>query len=245
MKKLEKRVQLLTYYAMFSSFGILAFIFSSFTEKEKKVNLDELTVKRINIIENDGTIRMVLANKEKQHSGRMDNKDWENRERHSGMIFFNDEGDECGGLIYGVKESKGKINSGMSLTMDKYKDDQVVQILNNESYHNEKETRSERGIIIKSYPENSHIIKRNEALSVAEKIEDPNTRKNEIRKIMKEMGPKQRLFLGQTAGNSSALILADKEGTPKIMLFVDDQGTPQFQVMDEKGNFNDLILTKN
>ena len=37
------------------------------------------------------------------------------------MIFFNDEGDECGGLIYGVSEAGETKNSGMSLSFDQYK----------------------------------------------------------------------------------------------------------------------------
>ena len=50
--------------------------------------MDELTVKRINIIEDDGTIRMVLSNKARQHSGQMDGEDMEFRDRHAGNDFL-------------------------------------------------------------------------------------------------------------------------------------------------------------
>ena len=66
---------------------------------------------------------MVLSNENRQHSGRMNGKDWEKRERPAGIIFFNNEGDECGGLVYQVKEKNGKKISGMSFTMDQYKDE--------------------------------------------------------------------------------------------------------------------------
>jgi hypothetical protein len=69
-------------------------------------SFDEINVKRINIIENDGTIRMVLSNKERQHPGRIDGKDIDEREREAGLLFFNDEGDECGGCVILPKTQK-------------------------------------------------------------------------------------------------------------------------------------------
>lgn len=65
-----------------------------------KTSAAELTVQRLNIVEADGTLRMVISNKEKQHPGAIDGKDLPKRERDAGMVFFNDKGDECGGLMY-------------------------------------------------------------------------------------------------------------------------------------------------
>ncbi len=133
-KKLERKINFLTAYALLSALIISFFAFSSFSEKDKNEKLDELTVKKITIIGEDNLPRMVLSNETRQHPGRMNGKEWEKRERPSGIIFFNNEGDECGGLVFQTKEKNGKIMSGMSFTMDNYKDDQVLQILNDEYY---------------------------------------------------------------------------------------------------------------
>ncbi len=48
--------------------GVLTFVFavtvlSGFAARSKKANFDEITVRRINIVEPDGTLRMILSNK--------------------------------------------------------------------------------------------------------------------------------------------------------------------------------------
>lgn len=87
--------------------------------------------------------RIVLSNETRQHSGRLNGKESEKRERPSEVIFFNNQGDECGGLIHQVKIKDGKIISGISFTMDNYNDNQVVQILNNEYYIKDKPSSKE------------------------------------------------------------------------------------------------------
>jgi hypothetical protein len=230
----EKKINLLTGYAIISSLVFGTLILSSFGDKEKKEVFDEITVKRINVVDEKGEIRMVLSNKERQHSGRMNGKDWSKRERMSGMLFFNDEGDECGGLIYSGKTTEGKTNSGMSITMDQYHEDQVIQILNAEYYENGK-SNIERGISINDFPVGSNIDERNLKLKELEKIENADERKQKIRAFMKQSSSKKRLFIGRTRGNSSGLFLADTNGQPRMMIYVDDKGNPKIETFNEKG----------
>lgn len=228
-------------------FGIVAILFTtlnSFRLERKIENFDEINVKRINIIEKDGTIRMVISNKELQHSGRMNGKDWEKRERQAGMIFFNDNGDECGGLIYeNKKRADGSIKNGMSITMDQYRDDQVIQILNNESIKGDK-ISSERGFSVNSFNGMEGIDARNKAYADAEKIADEKLRKEKLREISKNMGSNKLLFLGKTTGNSQGLFIADQTGQPKLMVYVDEKGQPKIQTFNEKGEVKDFLVTE-
>ncbi len=46
-----------------------------------------------------------------------------------GILFFNDEGVECGGLIFGGRTGEdGKPQVGTSLTVDRFKQDQVLAL---------------------------------------------------------------------------------------------------------------------
>lgn len=224
--------------------GAAAIMFTtlnSFRLQKQIENFDEINVQRINVVEKDGTIRMVISNKALQHSGRMDGKNWEKRERQAGMIFFNDEGDECGGLVYEAKNQKTGKLSGMSMTMDRYKDDQVLQILNSENI-NEGKIMSQRGFIVSDFPSNSSVTARNAAIAAAEKIADEKRRKETIRKIYREQGSKGLLFLGKTAGNSQGLFLNDQHGNPKLMVYVNDKGEPKIQTFNEKGEMKDFLI---
>jgi hypothetical protein len=170
-KMVNRKVNFLMTYAIVTTLFIIFLVLSSFNEKDKIGRFDELVVKKVTVIGEDNLPRMVLSNENRQHSGRMNGKEWTKRVRPSGIIFFNNQGDECGGLVYQVKEKDGKTISGMSFTMDNYKDDQVVQILNDE-YYSDGKALIERGISINQYPLGTNIDERNKKLEELNKITD-------------------------------------------------------------------------
>jgi hypothetical protein len=99
----------------------------------KKEVTKELNVEKLNICESDGTIKMSLFNSKNIPSMILEHEDILPGHRAndgvSGIMFYNNEGDECGGLIYGSElDDAGEVTMGMSLTFDKYKKDQVVQL---------------------------------------------------------------------------------------------------------------------
>lgn len=231
-------------FVLFGSAVLFFMLFSSFRLQRKIDNFEEINVKRINIVEEDGTVRMVIANKELQHSGRMDNKDWKKRERQAGMIFFNDLGDECGGVIYQAKkQNDGTVSSGMSITMDRFRDDQVLQLLNDETIVNDKMT-SQRGLFINDYPTLDGINARNLQIQEAEKITDEKIRNAKLREITKVQGNKNLMFIGKTRGNSQGMFIADKTGKPKLMIYVDSEGQPKIQTFSENGEMRDFLITE-
>ena len=242
-KKLERKINFLTAYAVLSALIISFFAFSSFSEKDKIEEIDELIVKKITVVGEDNLPRMVLSNESRQHSGRMNGKEWGKRERPSGIIFFNNQGDECGGLVFQTKEKDGKIISGMSFTMDNYKDDQVVQILNDEFYADGK-AYIKRGISINEFPVGSSVDERNDKLKELRTIEDKKERRAKINELMEKEGSVNRLFIGKTKGNSSGLFLAGPDGSPKMMIYVDEKGVPKIQTFGENGEIKDFLENK-
>ena len=240
-KKLERKVNFLITYAILSSTFIIYFVLTGFNTKDRIEKFDEITAKKITVVGEDNLPRMVLSNEKRQHSGRMNGKDWAKRERPSGIIFFNNQGDECGGLVYQTKEKDGKLISGMSFTMDNYKDDQVLQILNDEFYTDGK-AYIERGISINQFPLGTNIDERNKKLDELKKIPDERERRAKISELMRNEGSVNRLFIGKTKGNSSGLFLSGPDGKPKMMIYVDDKGTPKIQTFNDKGEVKDFIL---
>jgi len=172
-------------YAIASTLMICFFSLSSFKAKKEEKSIDEIIAKKITIVGEDNLPRMVLSNENRQHSGRMNGKEWPKRERPSGIIFFNNQGDECGGLVYQTKEKDGNIISGMSFTMDNYKDDQVVQILNDEFYANGK-AYVQRGININQYPTGTNIDDRNKKIEAINTIADEKERKQKLQELFEK-----------------------------------------------------------
>jgi hypothetical protein len=95
-------------------------------------NFDEITVHRINVVEPDGTLRMVISDRARLPGVIVRGKEQPPSDRpQAGMIFYNDEGSENGGLIFGGRcNAKGEVvDSGGSLSFDQYDASQVVQLV--------------------------------------------------------------------------------------------------------------------
>lgn len=89
---------------------------------------DEITVQRINFVEPDGTLRLILTNRDRMPGIFVKETEYPHpnpAERNAGLLFYNEEGTENGGLQFGGKQG----TSGGSLTFDQYEQDQVVQIV--------------------------------------------------------------------------------------------------------------------
>jgi hypothetical protein len=119
-------------YSTLVSTVFLCFILMG-ARKPATTDIDELRVHRIDIVEPDGTLRMVLSNKDRLPpviiKGQERPEMGEPRPQ-AGMIFYNDEGSENGGLIFGGrKNEKGEVvDSGGSLSFDKYGAGQIIQL---------------------------------------------------------------------------------------------------------------------
>src|ERR1700734_1109297 len=59
---------------------------------------DHLTLHRLDIVDPDGKLRLAISNKEQLPGWIIDGKPLPREGKDAGMIFFNDEGFECGGL---------------------------------------------------------------------------------------------------------------------------------------------------
>lgn len=114
--------------------GVLTMIFlggAVYASQPRNTTLDEITVQRINIVEPDGTPRMIIASHARLPGVLVRGKEQPLERPQAGMIFLNDEGSETGGLIFGGRKDKdGKVrDSGGSLSFDRYEANQIVQLL--------------------------------------------------------------------------------------------------------------------
>jgi hypothetical protein len=97
----------------------------------KTQSFDELDVRRINVREPDGTLRLVISNRARLPGVIERGKEIPKVDRsQAGMLFYNDEGTENGGLVFGgQRNAKGDVqDSGGMLTFDRYAGSQIIQL---------------------------------------------------------------------------------------------------------------------
>ena len=204
----------------------------------------EVTVGRINVREPDGTLRMVIANQDRAPDGVINGKEIPGREggNSAGIIFYNNEGDECGGLIYGSRElpegavppgmfPEGTIANGLGLTFDRYKQDQVISL-----HHEDAGEFSSAHLM---FSDRSTMIPLDEWLERYRPIFDmpEGDEKTAAFAKMQSDGqlPAHRIYIGNRNG-SAAIGLSDAQSRPRIRLFTEADGRAGLELLDEAGN---------
>jgi hypothetical protein len=122
--------QFLTIYSLVLTLVFAVTALAGFFAVNKLTTFDEINVRRINVVEPDGTLRMVISDHAKFPGIIIRGKEQPFARPQAGMLFYNDEGSENGGLIFGGRRNaKGEVvDSGGSLSFDKYDANQIVQL---------------------------------------------------------------------------------------------------------------------
>jgi hypothetical protein len=194
--------------------------------KPGSAKFDQIDVRRINVRESDGTLRMTISSadaapgiivrgKEQPHpQGRAE----------AGMIFFNAEGTENGGLIFGGSKKDGKVSGFGHLSFDQYDQDQVISLDQSE--------------------ENGHRVA---GLSFSDRPDTPlpwdrlrEMDKPQVRAEMETLAKAggfgySRLFIGKADDRASTVVLKDAKGRPRLVMKVAPDGAASIDFLDESG----------
>ena len=116
-------------YGAISTLALVIIAVSGFTVARQKASFGTIDVQRINVVEPDGTLRMVISNKDRFPGAIVQGKEYPFDRHTAGLLFFNDEGTENGGLIFGGQKSKdGTTLSYRHLSFDRYDQDQELNL---------------------------------------------------------------------------------------------------------------------
>jgi len=216
-----------------SSALLIVLVLGAFRRDAGPTRLDELTVERINVVEKDGRVRLVIANNDRSPGVVSFGKLLSKPGGRAGMIFYNDEGDENGGLIFRGKTENGNVSAGGHLSFDRYGQDQVIALT-----YQEKDGRHSQGLTILDRPPQSYTA--------------INARRDTIQRMPN--GPAKdsawqawalwqggapfgapRLFIGRDQRKAATLDLKDQYGRSRLRLVVDSLGESRIEFLDDSG----------
>jgi hypothetical protein len=227
---LRRQFLFLRAYAAAMSLALVVLGVGGFRQVSSAKNLGEITVERINVVDANGTLRLVISNKDRMHPGVMDGKVIDRPRPVAGLIFFNDQGDEVGGLTYTGQAQNGVRHADAGLMFDQLKQDQTIGF----SY-TESNGRRTAGFQVwdRSDQPLSELI---EQLNDANKIQDRAARDAALAAVRTSAPPgPRRVFVGKTADRSATVSLSDAQGKPRLTLTVDSAGNPRIEFLDENG----------
>jgi len=219
----QKFTRFLVYYAVLATILIGVLLFAGFKQVGENMQLKELTVEKINVVDKDGKVRVLLA-------GTFPPR----RSKLAGLLFVNQEGTECGGIVYTGEKKDGRVSAGAALTIDQYNDDQIVAL----RYDEENGTRK-HGLTIADRPDRlgPEALR---AYGILDTMAEGPRRDSLAQVLFSKVPPEQlaarRVFVGRDKNKSALVDLSDRRGKPRIRLMVDSLGNAAISFLDANGH---------
>jgi hypothetical protein len=229
-RSIRRQLRFLHAYTLVTTLAVTGIGAAAFTQRSRPQNLGEITVERVNVVDADGTLRLVIANKDRMHSGVIGGKVIQRSRPYAGLIFFNDQGDEAGGITFKGREANGRREADAGMMFDQLGQDQTIGF-----EYGEQEGRRSAAFKVWDRPDTplADVI---EALNGARAISDPAARNAAIARVNATAPPSaQRVFVGKTPDRTASVLLADGRGRNRLALKVDPDGNAAIEFLDADG----------
>lgn len=249
---LERDVRFLKRYAVVTSVLLVVLSLAAFTRAPRNAAFDTIDVERINVVEPNGHYRMVISNRPRSigpiYKGAPFGYPGGGR---PGIIFFNDEGTENGGLTFegsscvagktaaGENCRDGTYSASTHMSFDQFNQDQVVNL-----DYKDANGRRLMGFSINDRAQ-IDIHQMVDEMNEINRIADTVARRAALQRwsAPRDGVPLnvQRLFIGRDYSKSAVLNLADRNGKPRLRLAVDSLGAARIEFLDESGRVTSAL----
>jgi hypothetical protein len=240
-QNIERDVRFLKRYAVVTSTLLVVLSVAAFSRSTQKAKFEEIDVERINVVEPNGMYRMVISNRPRSigpiYKGKPFGYAGGGR---PGIIFFNDEGTENGGLTFtGQRGPDGRFRASTHMSFDQYNSDQVVNL-----DYNDNNGQRLMGFSINDRADVDIKQLVDERDSIA-KMADTVARKAALDRWAAPRNGvplvAQRLFVGRDPSKSAIVNLLDPSGKSRLRMLVDSLGEGRIEFLDQNGKVVQVI----
>jgi hypothetical protein len=206
---------------------------AAFTRANQRPHFQEIDVERINIVEPDGKLRMTISDAARSPGWTFHGKVYPGRGKSAGMIFFNDEGEEDGGIGFGGRKVNGKVVADGGIAFDRYEQDEAVTLR-----YSEENGRRQQGLSVTDRADVPiyAMVMRQDSIK---KMPAGPARDSALKAFVYNNGEPlaaRRLFAGRDPSRSALVSLGDPQGRPRLRLTVDSTGAASIQFLDTLGH---------
>jgi hypothetical protein len=198
----------------------------------------EISVERIDLVEPDGTLRMTISDAARSPGWVFKGKPYPGRPKGAGMIFFNDEGEEDGGIGFGGRTVDGKVTADGGMAFDQYQEDESVNIR-----YSDENGRRRTGLSVNDRADLpiSDLIARRDSLRA---LPAGPARDSAMTAFAYNNGhplAAQRLFAGRDPNKNAVINLSDPLGHTRLRLVVDSTGSASIDFLDAAGHVTKTV----
>ena len=206
---------------------------AAFKKASEPTRFQEISVERINVVEPDGKLRMTISDAARSPGWTFHGKVVPGRPHSAGMIFFNDEGEEDGGLTFGGRTADGKYSADGELAFDQYEQDETVTLT-----YEDDNGRKRQGLFLtdRARVPVMEMIAKQQSLRA---MPAGPARDSAIKVWANNNGnplAATRIAVDRDVSKSAVVSLADPLGHPRLRLVVDSTGAASIQFLDGEGH---------
>jgi hypothetical protein len=229
-RSIRRQLRFLHAYVATTAVVFVVLAVSAFRQAPKAQNMGEITVERINVVDANGTLRLVISNKDRMHPGVIGGKTLQRPRPYAGFLFFNDQGDESGGLTFRGREENGRRVADSGLMFDQLGQDQTIGF-----DYSEQDRQRSAGFKVWDRPE-SPLADLVDQVNAANAMQNEAERAAALAKVRAAAPkPAQRVFVGKTRDRAASLQLSDAQGRARLTLKVDPEGVATIEFLDQDG----------
>lgn len=199
---------------------------------ENRIKVTQVDAELINIVDARGKRKMAIFDAARTPEIFLEGQEFPGLRQGStpvsGITFYNGEGDECGGMIFGSRrQENGSYDQGLMLAFDAFRNDQVVFLSAEES-----EGKRSGGLEIWNRPTPSLA----EDLKALQEMRTRGDQSAEQQwRASQFQHHFRRLRVGMADDGSVSVVLNDTKGRSRIRMVVDAQDCPKLEFLNEKG----------
>jgi len=234
-ESLRRELNILKLWALGSTLAIGVLLLAA-VRSPVTMRLDTLEVERLDILNEGGALALSLAGQGRLPGPTFGGTEYPQelsggRTSAAGMIFFNERGDEVGGLTYQGDFTDDGYRASGSIMFDQFRQDQVVGM----RYSDDGENRS-AGLQV--WDRSTEVSIEDLLPLLMARREATGVQRDSIEAELQEMAGQgftaNRVFLGSQNG-TALLVLRDRESRPRLRISVDSLDTPRLEFLDAAG----------
>lgn len=202
-----------------------------------------IRAERIEIVEPDGTLALVLANSARPAVATLDGvpilAGQEEERRNPSFIFFDGKGDEVGGMLFRNEATPEGGVAVRHLSLDGYKQDQTVVL-----HHYQDPRGTHAGLSVSDRPQDASLADAFRGLGLDMPVDRADLEEAMMAIPAAERGPHlaslfggaNRVFVGTTRSGQAVLHLSDAQGRRRVALGVADDGPAFLRLYNADGS---------
>ena len=221
-------MRLLKVYVFAAASLLIVFTLSAFQNQAQRTRFEVIDVERMNIVEKDGKVRIVLSNKARFPGLMVRGQENPYPRGVAGIVLINEDGTEYGTLATETRRASGDFGAYSGLRWGSFGQGQGVGML-----YDDNNGQREAGVFITDAPTTaaSQLLERGKA--VQQMAEGP-AKARAMAELRRAEGPK-RITVARMKDQSAAVELSDPQGKPRLRLVVDRAGAPRVDFLDATG----------